>query len=99
LFTHLLQDFVLQFSLEPYEFLTQIEGYHGVTHLPIGGVGIPGLTGITFRTNLQKVYGPYGGGKEPNFIPFQTSVGKIVGFFGKTGQIIDQLGVFISHDL
>jgi hypothetical protein len=96
LLIHLLQDFVLQFSLKPNEFLTQIEGYYGVTHLPIGGVGILGLTGITFRTNLQKVYGPYGGGKEPNFTHFQTSVGKIVEFFGKTGQIVNQLGVFMA---
>jgi len=97
LFIHLLQDFVLQFLLKPYEFLTQIEGYYGVTHFEVGGVRICGLTGITFRTNLQEVHGPYGGGKEPNFTPFQTSVGKIVGFFGKTGQIVDQLGVFMSH--
>jgi hypothetical protein len=96
LFIHLLQDFVLQFSLEPYEFLTQIEGYYGVTHFILGGVGIPALTGITFRTNLKKVHGPYGGGKEPNF---QSSVGKIIGFFGKKGDIVDQLGVFMSHDL
>jgi hypothetical protein len=96
LFIHLLQDFVLQFSLEPYEFLTQIEGYYGVTHFILGGVGIPALTGITFRTNLKKVHGPYGGGKEPNF---RSSVGKIIGFFGKKGDIVDQLGVFMSHDL
>jgi len=86
-----------KFSLTPHEFLTQIEGYYGVTHFTIGGVGIPALTGITFRTNLQKVHGPYGGGKAPNFTPFQTSVGKIVGFFGKTGDIVDQLGVFMSR--
>ncbi|KAH8950291.1 hypothetical protein BDL97_10G077100 [Sphagnum fallax] len=88
-----------EFSLKPNEFLTQIEGYYGVTHFTIKGDGIPGLTGITFRTNLQKVYGPYGGGKELNFTHFQTSVGKIVGFFGKAGQIVDQLGVFMSDDL
>ncbi|CAM6064853.1 unnamed protein product [Sphagnum tenellum] len=88
-----------KFWLEPYEFLTQVEGYYGVTHFIVGGVGIPALTGITFRTNLEKVHGPYGGGKEPNFTHFQTSVGKIVGFFGKTGDIVDQLGVFMSDDL
>jgi hypothetical protein len=99
LFIHLLQDFVLQFSLEPYEFLTQIEGYYGVTHFTIGGVQIPALTGITFHTNLQKVFGPYGGGKEPKFTHFQSSVGKIVGFLGYTGQIVNQLGVFMSDDL
>ncbi len=89
----------MQFSLEPYEFLTQIEGYYGVTHLKKRGHAIQALTGITFRTNLEKFHGPYGGGKEPNFTHFQTSVGKIVGFFGKTGDIVDQLGVFMSDDL
>ncbi len=99
MFIHLLQDFVLQFSLQPYEFLTQIEGYHGVTHFHVHGVAIRALTAITFHTNLKKVHGPYGGGKEPNFIHFQSSVGKIVGFLGHTGNVVDQLGVFMSHDL
>jgi hypothetical protein len=98
LFIHLLQDFVLQFSLQPYEFLTQIEGYYGVTHFTNkrNGDGIHALTGITFHTNLKKVHGLYGGGKEPNFTHFQSSVGKIVGFFGKTGDVVDQLGVFME---
>jgi hypothetical protein len=99
LFTHLLQDFVLQFWLEPYEFLTQIEGYHGVTHYNVRGVHIRALTAITFHTNLKKVHGPYGVGKELNFTHFQTSVGKIVGFFGLTGNVVDQLSVCMSHDL
>jgi len=96
LFIHLLQDFVLQFSLQPHEFLTQIEGYYGVTRV---GNAIPAVTAITFHTNLKKVHGPYGGGKEPNFTHFQSSVGKIVGIFGRTGNVVDQLGVFMSHDL
>ncbi|KAH8950303.1 hypothetical protein BDL97_10G077900 [Sphagnum fallax] len=88
-----------KFSLEPYEFLMQIEGYYGITHFKVNGHVLQALTGITFHTNLQKVHGPYGGGKELNFTHFQTSVGKIVGFFGKTGAIVDQLGVFMSHGL
>jgi hypothetical protein len=99
LFIHLLQDFVLQFVLEQYEFLTQIEGYYGVTHFQVVGARIRALSAITFHTNLKKVHGRYGGGKEPNFTHFQTSVGKIVGFFGKTGDIVDQLGVFMSDVL
>jgi hypothetical protein len=91
--------FVLQFLLEPYEFLTQIEGYYGVTHFRVHGVAIRALSAMTFHTNLKKVHGPYGGGKEPNFTHFQSSVGKIVGFLGCTGDIVDQLGVFMSHDL
>ncbi len=94
--------------LEPCEFLTQIEGYYGVTHVEgyygvrhvkAHGLAVCALSAITFHTNLKKVHGPYGGGKEPNFTHFQSSVGKIVGVFGKTGDIVDQLGVFMSHDL
>jgi len=89
----------LQFLLEPYEFLMQIEGYYGVTHFEAHGVAVQALSAITFHTNLKKVHGPYSGGKEPNFTHFQTSLGKIVGFFGKTGDIVDQVGVFMSDDL
>ncbi len=85
----------MQFSLDPYEFLTQIEGYYGDSHFTMNGVAI---TEITFHTNLKKVHGSYGG-KKPHFTHFQTSVGKIVGFVGNTGDIVDQLGVFMSHDL
>jgi hypothetical protein len=74
--------------------LTQIEGYHG-----IGLNGYCSITAITFHTSLKKVHGPYGGGKEPNFTHFQSSVGKIVGFFGLTRSLVDQLGVFMSDDL
>ncbi len=90
---------LLQFFLQRNEFLTQIEGYSGVTHYQAHGVPVHALTAITFHTSLKKVHGPYGGGKEPNFTHFQSSVGKIVGFLGRTGEIVDQLGVFMSHDL
>jgi hypothetical protein len=87
---------LLQFRLAPDEFLTQIEGFYGVTHLKNEGKAICALTAITFHTSRKKVHGPYGGGKEPNFTHFQSSVGKIVGFLGRTGTIVDQLGVFMS---
>ncbi len=90
---------LLQFLLEPYEFLTQVEGYYGVNYRKGDGVLIQALSAITFHTNLKKVHGPYGGGEEPNFTHFQSSVGKIVGFLGYTGWVVDQLGVFMSHDL
>jgi hypothetical protein len=96
---------LLQFFLQRNEFLTQIEGYYGVTHFRnrygefVHGDFVQALTAITFHTNLNKVHGPYGGGKEPNFIYFQRSVGKIVGFLGFTGYVVDQIEVFISHDL
>ncbi len=60
-----------------------------MTHVEAHGLAICALTAITFHTNLKKVHGPYGGGKELNFTHFQSSVGKIVGFFGHTGDIVD----------
>jgi hypothetical protein len=91
---------LLQFFLEPYEFLTQVEGYYGFTHFQNRyGDFVQALTAVTFHTNLKKVHGPYGGGKEPYFTHFQSSVGKIVGFLGTTGYVVDQLRVFMSHDL
>jgi hypothetical protein len=82
----------LQFSLQPHEFLTQVEGYEGISHY-----WYRTITAITFHTNL-KTYGPYGGRKEPNFTHFQSSVGRIVGFFGSSGLVVDSIGVFVTHD-
>jgi hypothetical protein len=76
-----------------------LEGYEGVSHYRANGDAVQALSAVTFHTNLKKVDGPYGGGKEPNFTHFQSSVGKIVGFLGYTGSVVDQLGVFMSHDL
>ncbi len=86
----------MQFSLQPHEFLTQVEGYEGIIHHRYERVR--GVSAITFHTNL-KTYGPYGGGKEPNFTHFQSSVGRIVGFFGSSGLVVDSIGVFVTHDL
>jgi len=47
----------LQFLLEPYEFLTQIEGYYGVTHFEVHGLAIQAPSAIMFHTNLKKVHG------------------------------------------
>jgi len=80
--------------------LTRVEGYEGVTHYrKANGDVVQALSAVTFHTNLKKVHGRYGGGKEPNFTHFQSSVGKIVGFLGKTSSVVDSLGVFMSHDL
>ncbi len=87
----------MQFSLQPHEFLTQVEGYEGIIHYRYRE-RVRGVSAITFHTNL-KTYGPYGGGKEPNFTHFQSSVGRIVGFFGASGLVVDSIGVFVTHDL
>jgi len=77
----------------------QVEGYYGVNYRKVDGVLIQALLAITFHTNLKKVHGPYGGGEEPNFTHFRSFVGKIVGFLGHVGFVVDQLGVFMSDDL
>jgi hypothetical protein len=87
-----------KFSFQPHEFLTQVEGYEGITHYVLRShKRVRGVSGITFHTNL-KAYGPYGGGKEPNFTHFQSSIGRIVGLFGSASRIVDSIGVFVSHD-
>ncbi len=89
---------LLQFSFQPHEFLKQVEGYQGITHYELRNhKRVRGVSGITFHTNL-KTYGPYGGGKEPNFTHFESSIGRIVGVFGSSAAIVDSIGVFVSHD-
>ncbi|KAH9550464.1 hypothetical protein CY35_10G073800 [Sphagnum magellanicum] len=88
-----------KFLLDPSEFLTQVEGYYPLHYQIVNGVLIRALSAITFHTNLKKVHGPYGGGEEPNFTHFQSSVGKIIGFLGKSSYVVHSLGVFMSPDL
>ncbi|CAM6027562.1 unnamed protein product, partial [Sphagnum balticum] len=76
----------------PDEYLQQIEGFSGI--IPgevVGNNPVTGITSITFKSNIQS-YGPYGtgGGKY-----FTSGIGKIVGFWGKSGWTLDQIGVFI----
>jgi hypothetical protein len=51
------------------------------------------VTSITFKTNV-KHYGPYGN-RKPGDQSFTSSSGKILGFWGCSGQVVDRLGVFI----
>jgi len=61
-------------------------GYHS------GGM-VTCVTSITFKTNI-KTYGPYGNPKLGDQ-GFKSGSGKIVGFWGGSGQALDRLGVFI----
>jgi hypothetical protein len=88
---------------ERHEFLAQVEGYHGITKVPwmdplFFCPNIFALTSIRFHTNL-KVYGPYGGTKSgKHLIKFKSSVGRILGFVGCCGGVIDKLGIIIVLD-
>ncbi len=78
----------------PAEYLQQIEGYVGKIPMMLGNRHLTGISSITFKSNI-KTYGPYGGGGGET--PFKSGIGKIVGFWGKSGLAIDQIGVFIVN--
>jgi hypothetical protein len=74
----------------PAEYLHQIEGSYGETPYTVGGQRVIGITSITFKSNFR-AYGPYG--KHGKDI-FKSESGKIVGFWGGYGSILDSIGVF-----
>lgn len=73
------------------EHLTAVEGTFGrCRSVPAKVV----VTSLTFRTNKGRTYGPYG---EENGTPFSIPAanGCIVGFWGRTGWLLDAIGVYI----
>jgi hypothetical protein len=78
----------------PGEYLQQIEGFVGKIPMMSGDQQVTAISSITFKSNI-KTYGPYGGGGGET--PFKSGIGKIVGFWGKSGLAIDQIGVFIVN--
>ncbi|XP_059630029.1 agglutinin-like [Cornus florida] len=70
----------------PAEYLVSISGCHGS--------GSPIVNSLTFHSNIKQ-YGPYG--KEEG-IRFESrlAAGKIVGFFGNKGNVLDSIGVYIK---
>lgn len=71
----------------PNERLVQVKG----TISPAGGVKTDVISSVTFVTN-KKTYGPYGAVQGRLF---QSSpLGKVVGFFGKSGNYVDVIGTF-----
>ncbi len=49
------------------------------------------ISSITFKSNI-KTYGPYGR-RAKDHERFKSDIGKVVGFFGKSGICLDQIGV------
>lgn len=76
-----------QYNLNyPEEFVTKISGYFG----QYGPFKV--LISLTFHTNQRKL-GPCGAEVGPSF---ETEVGgKIVGFFGSSGDLVDSIGVYM----
>ncbi|CAM6047206.1 unnamed protein product [Sphagnum compactum] len=79
----------------PNEYLQQIWGVSGKKHgYHVGKRLVTCVTSITFKTNI-KTYGPYGNPKSGDQ-SFTSSSGKILGFWGGSGQVLDRLGIFIT---
>lgn len=66
------------------EYLHQVRGTSGTVN------GLHGITSLTLVTN-KRTYGPYGALRGKKFQ--STPGGKVVGFFGQSGTILNQLGV------
>ncbi len=95
----------------PSEYLEQIQGSYGVTPALISfaegdhrlnmssntTVGPENhftvIASLTFKTNIR-TYGPFGATGDTTF---KSDVGKILGFFGKTGFCLDCIGVFMAR--
>ncbi|KAG0605822.1 hypothetical protein M758_9G090400 [Ceratodon purpureus] len=84
---------------EPSEYVTQIEGTfgigtYGITSMWPFGVNHPVtcVTSLTIHTN-EKTHGPYGGVLE-GAIRFASRPGRIVGFHGKCGAVLDSIGCY-----
>lgn len=74
------------------EFIIQIEGSYGISEaVTVGGNRVTALKSLTFHTNLKKTYGPYGGEGETSF---SSDEGRVVGFFGRSSLLLDQIGIF-----
>jgi hypothetical protein len=71
----------------PLEHIVRVEGTFGF----VGGYEI--ITSVTFISN-KAVYGPYGAVEGERFT--SRGPGNVVGFFGRAGSYVDQLGVFTS---
>ncbi|XP_047086151.1 uncharacterized protein LOC124697635 [Lolium rigidum] len=77
-------------NFSPDEHLTAVEGTFGCCR----SVPEVVITSLTFRTDKGRTYGPYGDGTGTPFsIP--AANGCIVGFWGRSGWLLDAIGVYI----
>jgi hypothetical protein len=70
--------------------------------VPIGNgsrtIGLYCVVSLTIHTNL-KTYGPFGDRIwSASNHEFKSGTGKVVGFFGAAGGLLDKLGVYIIPD-
>lgn len=80
----------MQICLEPDEYLTGMKGH-------VGEFGGSFLVGALTLVGNRRSFGPYGTRKGP---PFELPAvgGRIVGFHGRSGGLIDALGIYVETD-
>ncbi|TVU50655.1 hypothetical protein EJB05_02034, partial [Eragrostis curvula] len=84
-------------NLSAGEHLTAMEGSVG----RFGNVRDVVITSLTFRSSIGRTYGPFGGDKEGSSGSTRFSIpvaagGCIAGFWGRSGWLLDAVGVYIS---
>ncbi|THU69959.1 hypothetical protein C4D60_Mb08t19910 [Musa balbisiana] len=79
----------------PYEIPLQVDEYLvGIEGSVDTILGITLVRNLTLRTNKES-YGPFGtSGGKPFSLPLLD--GKIIGFFGRAGAVIDAIGVYLA---
>jgi hypothetical protein len=74
---------------EPGEYVAQIKGTYGITP-GTSGPNYASVRSLTICTNYKE-YGPFG---SQGGTPFQSDCGRIVGFHGRSGTLLDSIGCF-----
>ncbi|XP_052166929.1 jacalin-related lectin 3 [Oryza glaberrima] len=75
----------------PQEILTSVSGYYG----SLGGCIV--VRSLTFGSNLSK-YGPFGSEEGTPFSLPVAVIGKVIGFHGKSGWILDSIGCHFKKE-
>ncbi|CAN6991229.1 unnamed protein product [Brassica rapa subsp. trilocularis] len=78
-----------EFELESDEYITIVEGTYDKI------LGSDGLTMLTFKTNKNRTYGPYGLEGSTHF-DLKEEGYKITGFHGRAGATISAIGVYLA---
>ena len=80
----------MQITLDPTDYVTAISGTYG-TAFDNDSV-VTSLKISTFKEKDNKTYGT------PNGTPFHIPVreGKVVGFFGRSGDMLDAIGIYVA---
>ncbi|XP_044354941.1 jacalin-related lectin 19-like [Triticum aestivum] len=79
-----------EICLEPDEYLTGMKGH-------VGEFGGSFLVGALTLVGNRRSFGPYGTRKGPPF-ELPAAGGRIVGFHGRSGGLIDALGIYVETD-